>query len=86
MSQIGLTVIAVITVAVLPLLAGLATGMRRGGGLVLASIAAAIIALFWAIYWAALANPHHVKHTVLFAALAVVALIGASFSRPVRVV
>lgn len=86
MSEVVLTVIAVITVAALPLLAGLATGMRRGGGLVLASLAAAVIALFWAVYWAALANPHHIKHTVLFAALAVVALIGASFSRQVRVV
>lgn len=86
MSEVILTVVAVVTVAVLPLLAGMGTGMRRGGGLVLASLAAAIIALFWAVYWATLANPHHIKHTVLFAALAVVALIGASFSRQVRVV
>jgi len=34
------------------------------------------------VYWDTLFTPHHLKHTVLFAVLAVVALIGASFSRP----
>lgn len=81
-SEIILTVVALATVAVIPVLAGLATGMRRGGGLVLASVIAAVIAVVWAVYWSTLAQPHHAKHTVLFAVLAIVALVAASFSRP----
>jgi hypothetical protein len=80
--EIILTIVGLITVAVVPLLAGMATGMRRGGGLVGASIVAAVIAAIWAVYWDTLAVPHHFKHTVLFAVLAVVALVAASFSRP----
>lgn len=80
-SELILTVVGLITVAIVPLLAGMATGMRRGGGLVGASVVAAVIAALWAVYWDTLANPHHFKHTVLFAVLALVALVAASFSR-----
>ncbi len=85
-SELILTIVALITVAIVPVLVGLSTGMRRGSGLVMASVAAAIISAVWAVYWSTLANPHHAKHSLLFAALAVVALIAASFSRQVRVV
>lgn len=82
MNEAVLTIVALLTVAILPGFVGGATGMRRGNGLVLASIAAAVIALAWTIYWVAFANPQHIKHAVLFGGLAVVGLVAASFSRP----
>lgn len=80
--ELILTIVGLISVAIVPLLAWMAAGMRGGRTMVLASLVAAAIAVFWAVYWVTLANPHHFKHTVLFAVLAVVALVGASFSRP----
>lgn len=80
------TVAALVTVAAVPAAIGLATGMRRGNGLVLASIVAAVIAVFWSVFWSTVSHPPHHKHTILFAVLAVVALLGASFSRPTRTV
>jgi len=80
--ELILTIVGVISVAIVPLLAWLAAGMRGGRTMVLASLVAAAVAAFWAVYWVTLANPHHYKHTILFAVLAVVALVGASFSRP----
>ena len=80
--ELILTIVSLATVAIVPLLVGLATGVRRGRTMVMASIVAAVIAVLWAGYWATLANPHHVKHTILFGVLAVVALVAASFSRP----
>jgi hypothetical protein len=47
-----------------------------------ASIVGAAVAALWAVYWLALAQPHHVKHAVLFGVLAIVMLVAASFSRP----
>lgn len=79
--ELILTVIGLISVAIVPLLAWMAAGMRRGSTMSVASLVAAVIAAFWAVYWVTLANPHHFKHTILFAVLAVVALVGASFSR-----
>lgn len=84
--ELILTIVALVTVAIVPLLAGVANGVRRGSTMVTASIVAAVIAALWAVYWETLAQPHHFKHTVLFAVLAVVALVGASFSRPSQVV
>lgn len=84
--ELVMTLISLVTVALAPVVVGLATGMRRGGGLITANVIAAIVAVWWAIYWAAISQPHHVKHTILFLVLAVVALIAASFSRPVRVI
>jgi hypothetical protein len=80
--ELVLTLIGLVSVVIVPALAGLATGVRRGSTLTIANVVAAVIALFWAVYWAALANPHHIKHTVLFVVLAGVALVAASFSRP----
>lgn len=80
--ELVLTLVGLVTVVIVPAIAGLATGVRRGRALTLASVAAAVIALLWAIYWTTLANPHHIKHTILFVVLAAVALIAASFSRP----
>ncbi len=79
-----LLIIGLITVAIVPLVMGLPTSMRRSSQLVMGCIVAAVIGVLWAIYWVTLANPHHTKHALLFAALAVVALVGASFSRPMQ--
>lgn len=75
---LGLTLIALVTVVIIPGIVGAMTGVRRSSGLVRACLAAAAIAVIWAVYWI---TAGHVKHTILFAGLAVVALIGASFSR-----
>ncbi|MCL4509342.1 MAG: hypothetical protein M1296_07435 [Chloroflexi bacterium] len=84
--ELMMTLVSLVTVAIVPFIVGAATGVRRGGGLIGANVIAAVISVWWAVYWAAIANPHHVKHTVLFLVLAGVALIAASFSRPVRIV
>jgi hypothetical protein len=78
-----LTLVALGTVLVVPAVVGLSRGVHRGGGLVGASLTAAALAAAWAVYWLALAQPHRLKHAVLFAGLALVALVAASFSRPV---
>ena len=82
LGEIVLTLVALVTVVLVPGAFGAATGMRRGSGLVVASIVGAVIAALWAVYWIALAQPHHLRHAVLFAVLAVVMLVAASFSRP----
>ena len=79
-----LLIIGLITVALVPVIVGLPTSMQRSSRLVTACIVAAVIGLLWAIYWYAIHNPHHTKHALLFVALAVVALVAASFSRPVQ--
>ncbi len=81
MSTLPLTLVSLITVAIIPAVVGLMSGMRRSRGLVQACLAAAVISVLWAIYWVAIANPHHVKHFILFIGLAVIALVAASFSR-----
>jgi hypothetical protein len=80
---LGLTLVALCTVLVVPAVVGLSRGGRRGAGLVGACLVAAGIAAAWIVFWLALAQPHHVKHAVLFVSLALVALVAASFSRPV---
>jgi asparagine N-glycosylation enzyme membrane subunit Stt3 len=81
-----LTILSILSVFAVPAIVGGMTGLRRGTALIGASIVAAVIALFWAFFWAVpskgVFGEVHVKHTVLFLVLAVVALIGASFSRP----
>jgi hypothetical protein len=84
MNETVLTILALITVVILPGVVGGMTGMRRGGGLVKASLAAAAIAFVWAIYWIAVSNPRHVKHAVVFVGLAIVGLVAGSFSRPLQ--
>ncbi|GAC1394969.1 MAG: hypothetical protein NVSMB65_13580 [Chloroflexota bacterium] len=82
MDEIIVTLIALASVAVVPGSVALTAGVRPGRPLVSACLVAAVLAGLWAVYWVTLAHPHHVKHAVLFVALAVVALVGASFSRP----
>lgn len=84
MGTILLTIIALATVVLAPGLLGMSTGMKlqRGSRMMQASAVSAVVALLWAVYWKFIANPVHDKHAVLFVALAVVAVVGASFSRP----
>jgi hypothetical protein len=81
-SELIVTIAGLITVALAPVVVAVTNGLRRGRPLVSASIAAAVIAILWAVYWLVLANPHHSKHAILFGCLAIVALVAASFSRP----
>lgn len=86
MGYILLSLVSILSVFAVPGIVGLSTGMRRGSTLVMASVVAAVIALFWAFFWAVLSKSFfgvdHVKHTILFVVLAVIAVIAASFSRP----
>ena len=84
MGTTALTLIALVSVIAIPGVVGATAGFRRGMRLLWASLAAAIIAVVWAVYWVALADPRHVKHGILFAGLAVIALVAASFGRPVE--
>jgi hypothetical protein len=82
MHEVGLTIVALITLAIIPLAVGLPTGMQRSSRLVTACVAAAVIGVLWAIYWKFISNPVHNTHAILFVVLAIVALVAASFSRP----
>jgi hypothetical protein len=82
MHEIGLTIVALITLVIVPLVVGLPTNMQRSSRLVMACVVAAVIGLLWAIYWKFISNPVHNTHAILFLVLAVVALVAASFSRP----
>lgn len=81
-ATIVLSIVGIVLVAAVLGAGALRNGLRRDRGAFMASIAAAIVAALWALFYVAIAQPTHNHHAILFAVLAVAALVLAALTRP----